>query len=125
MLGRRRHARHRPGERDWALRDKLLALARCSRLLVLDYWHYWAHLPQVAEAMLPTSPFGEATATLDAAERAEIAHEMQMIEYTQGGCIICYFPPEIGGRAKNTGEVVPSRTRLTLSNYGFQGLRLT
>ncbi len=75
--------------------------------------------------MLPTSPFGEATATLDAAERAEIAHEMQMIEYTQGGCIICYFPPEIGGHAKYAGEVVPSRIRLTLSNYGSQGLRLT
>ncbi|MHB1510699.1 MAG: ABC transporter substrate-binding protein [Acidimicrobiales bacterium] len=116
----------------------------------LDYWYYAAYLSQVAEATLPISPFNEthfaspassphppgvgaryiklyneATATLDAAKRAEIAHEMQMIDYTQGGYIIPYFPPVIDGHAKNVGGVVPCLTGLSLSNYGFQDLWLT
>jgi peptide/nickel transport system substrate-binding protein len=110
-----------------------------------DYWYYASYLPQVSEATLPISPFNEthfaspasnpqppeigaryislynqAVKTLDTTTRTEIAHEMQMIDYTYGGYIIPYFPPVIDGYAKNIGGVTPSLTGLSLSNYGFQ-----
>ena len=67
-----------------------------------DYWDYNPYLSQVAQATLPTSPFNEchfdnptyialyaqANSTLDAAKRREITHEMQMIDFTEGGYII-------------------------------------
>jgi ABC-type transport system substrate-binding protein len=68
--------------------------------------------PRPARA-LPTSPFnethfadpaytklyGQALATLDPAQRTEIAHEMQMIDYEQGEYIIPFFPSIIDGYA--------------------------
>ena len=112
----------------------------------LDYWYYADYLPQVSEATLPDSPFNEthfaspdppkkgpeyiklyneATATLNVSKRAEIAHEMQMIDYNYGGYIIPYFPPVIDGYAKRVGGVEESLTGLSLSNYGFQKMYLT
>jgi peptide/nickel transport system substrate-binding protein len=115
-----------------------------------DYWYYSAYLPQIAEATLPISPFNEthfaspassphppgigaryislyneAVATVDTAKRAEIAHELQIIDYNYGGYIIPYFPPVIDGYAKTVGGVLPSRTGLSLTNYGFQRFWLT
>lgn len=115
-----------------------------------DYWYYASYLPQVSEATLPISPFNEthfaspasnphppgigaryislynqAVATLDVNTRREIATEMQAIDYNYGGYIIPYFPPVIDGYAKNVGGVLPSRTGLSLTNYGFQRFWLT
>jgi peptide/nickel transport system substrate-binding protein len=71
------------------------------------------------------SLYNEATATLDDAKRAELAHEMQMIDYNYGGYIIPYFPPVIDGYSKRVGGVVECLTGLSLSNYGFQRMYLT
>jgi peptide/nickel transport system substrate-binding protein len=115
-----------------------------------DYWYYASYLPQIAEATLPISPFNEthfaspasspqppeigaryiklynqAVATLNPATRADIAHELQMIDYNYGGYIIPYFPPVIDGYAKNVGGVAESKTGLSLTNYGFQRFWLT
>ncbi len=115
-----------------------------------DFWYYASYLPQVSEATLPISPFNEthfaspassphppgigaryiklynqAVATLDTNTRADIAHELQMIDYNYGGYIIPYFPPVIDGYAKNVGGVLPSLTGLSLTNYGFQRFWLT
>jgi peptide/nickel transport system substrate-binding protein len=107
----------------------------------LDYWGYANYLPTVANATLPGAAFNEtnwaepgppkygpeyvrlynqATSTANAATRAEIVHEMQMIEYTQGGYIIPYFAPVIDGYSKNVGGIVECLTGIPLSNYGFQ-----
>ena len=67
-----------------------------------DFWYYDLYFPSVALNMLPTSPYNEthfdnqtytklykqALATVDAAARADIAHEMQRIEYDESGYII-------------------------------------
>jgi peptide/nickel transport system substrate-binding protein len=115
-----------------------------------DYWYYASYLPQVSEATLPISPFNEthfaspasnpqppeigaryiklyneAVATLDPTMRTELAHELQMIDYNYGGYIIPYFPPVIDGYAKSVGGVLPSKTGLSLTNYGFQRFWLT
>jgi peptide/nickel transport system substrate-binding protein len=79
-----------------------------------DYWTYDPYYPQVGIATVPTGPFNEThfdnprynklyaegIATTDVAKRTEIAHEMQMIDYTEGGYIIPFFPPGIDAYAK-------------------------
>jgi len=98
-----------------------------------DFWYYTPYLPQVVQAFLPTSPYNEphfndphytalyneAAATIDPSKRSAIAHEMQMIDYTQGGWIIPYFPPVIDGFANNIQGVVPSLYGESLGNFGF------
>jgi peptide/nickel transport system substrate-binding protein len=70
-----------------------------------DYWDYNPYLSQVAQATLPDSPFNEthfndpayislynqANATLDTAKRTDICHQMQQIDFTQGGYIIAAY----------------------------------
>lgn len=98
-----------------------------------DFWYYTPYFPQVVQAFLPTSPYNEShfndpaytrlynegTATLDAGKRADIAHEMQMIDYDQGGWIVPYYPPIIDGFLNNIQGVVPSLYGESLGNFGF------
>jgi peptide/nickel transport system substrate-binding protein len=101
-----------------------------------DYWYYNPYYPQVQQAMLPTSPFNEchfddprynslyaqALASTDEARRVEIAHEMQMIDWTHGGYIIPFFPPVIDGYAANVGGVVSSRVGISFNQYDFKSM---
>ncbi len=103
-----------------------------------DYWYYSSYLPQVGQATLPGSPFNEthfdnaryntlyreAVATLDQAKQADIVHEMQQIDWTEGGYIIPYFPPVIDGHGAKVQGVVPSETGLSLNSYGFRSMWL-
>ncbi|HET9071693.1 MAG TPA: ABC transporter substrate-binding protein [Acidimicrobiales bacterium] len=103
-----------------------------------DYWYFSDYLPQVGQATLPTSPFNEthfdnarynalyqeAVATLDKAKQAEITHEMQHIDWTEGGYIIPYFPPVIDGHAAKVQGVLPGKTGLSLNSYGFKSMWL-
>jgi peptide/nickel transport system substrate-binding protein len=104
-----------------------------------DYWFYNFYLPQVSLATLPTAPFNEthwdnsrynslyaqAIATVDASLRTELAHEMQQIEYDEGGYIIPFFPPVIDGYAPNVGGLVPSKSGLSLGAYDFKNVWLS
>ena len=104
-----------------------------------DYWFYNFYLPQVSLATLPSAPFNEthwnnprynslyaqAIATGDDSLRTELAHEMQQIEYDQGGYIIPFFPPVIDGFGANVGGLVPSKIGLSLNAYDFKGVWLT
>jgi peptide/nickel transport system substrate-binding protein len=99
-----------------------------------DFWYYTPYLPQVVQAFLPTSPYNEphfndphytalyneAAGTIDSTKRAEIAHEMQMIDYTMGGWIIPYYPPAIDGFANDIRGIVPSLYGESLANFGFE-----
>jgi peptide/nickel transport system substrate-binding protein len=103
-----------------------------------DYWFYNFYLPQVSLATLPTASFNEthwnnarydslykqAIATTDAALRSELAHEMQQIEYDEGGYIIPFFPPVIDGYAPHVGGLVPSKIGLSLNAYDFKNVWL-
>src|SRR5207302_8969350 len=67
-----------------------------------DFYNYSPYLAQVAQSLLPTSPFNEthwslpryidlykqANATANRATRQQIEHEMQMIDLNEGGYII-------------------------------------
>jgi peptide/nickel transport system substrate-binding protein len=104
-----------------------------------DYWFYNFYLPQVSLATLPTAPFNEthwdnhqynslyaqAIATVDQSLRTELAHEMQQIEYNEGGYIIPFFPPVIDGFGTNVGGLAPSKIGLSLNAYDFKRVWLS
>lgn len=98
-----------------------------------DYWYYTYYLPQVSDATLPNAPFNEchfdnarysalyneALKRVGAAARADIVHEMQQIDYDEGGYIIPYFPPVIDGYAASVHGLVPSKVGVSLGNFDF------
>jgi peptide/nickel transport system substrate-binding protein len=104
-----------------------------------DYWYYSPYLPQVNQATLPGAPFNEthfanpkyislynqALATLDVPTRTEIAHEMQMIDYNEGGYIIPFFPPVIDGYSPNVNGILQSKTGSSFNNWDFEHLWLS
>jgi peptide/nickel transport system substrate-binding protein len=104
-----------------------------------DYWYYSPYFPQVNQATLPGAPFNEthfdnpqyinlynqAQATLDVSMRQEIAHEMQMIDYNQGGYIIPFFPAVIDGYATNVNGIVQSKTGSSFNNWDFEHVWLS
>jgi peptide/nickel transport system substrate-binding protein len=104
-----------------------------------DFWQFIYYLPQVAMAFLPNSAYNEvhwndphynqlyneALATVDEAKRTEICHELQQIDYDQGGYIIPLFPPVIDGYAANVQGLVPSKTGLPLNAFGFKQMWLS
>jgi peptide/nickel transport system substrate-binding protein len=107
--------------------------------LAQDYWYYNFYLPQVSLATLPASPYNEthfrnsaydvlyqqAIATVDASKRAELAREMQRIDYTDGGYIIPFFPPVIDGYGTNVHGLIPSKAGLSLNGYNFSRVWLS
>jgi peptide/nickel transport system substrate-binding protein len=104
-----------------------------------DYWYYAPYFPQVNQATLPGAPFNEThfdnpqynslyaqgLATLDVSMRNEIAHEMQMIDYNEGGYIIPFFPAVIDGYAPNVNGIVESKTGSSFNNWDFQHIWLS
>jgi peptide/nickel transport system substrate-binding protein len=104
-----------------------------------DFWYYNFYLPQAALAELPAAPFNEthfdnpaynklyaeAIATVDQAKRTELAHEMQVIEYNEGGYIIPFFPGVIDGYGPNVHGLVPSKGGLSLNGYNFTNVWLS
>ena len=106
-----------------------------------DHWKYYPYFSNVAQATLAGAPFNEchtdnaaytrlykqALATLDGHKRADIAHEMQQMEYsgTASGYIIPYFNPVIDGYASRVNGVVSSKTGLPLGAYGFKNMWLS
>ena len=104
-----------------------------------DFWQFIYYLPQIAMAFLPNSAFNEihwndpqytklyqeALATVDETKRTEICHELQQIDFNQGGYIIPLFPPVIDGYATNVQGLVPSKTGLPLNAFGFKDIWLT
>jgi peptide/nickel transport system substrate-binding protein len=103
-----------------------------------DYFYYGPYLVLVEQATLPKGPFNEthfdnprynslfsqALSTLDTATRTEIAHEMQMIDYTEGGYIIPFFPSVIDGYAPNVNGIVESKTGSSLNTWDFEHMWL-
>lgn len=99
-----------------------------------DFWTFYYYFPQVGLGMLPNSPYNEThfdnptynklynegLAKVDDAARYAIAHEMQTIDYDEGGYIIPYFPGVIDAASPKIGGVVPSKTGIPLSNFAFK-----
>jgi len=64
--------------------------------------------------------YGEAQATVDEAKRCEIVHEMQKIDFEQGGYIIAAYNQSVDLLAANVQGFVPSANGYALGSFGFE-----
>jgi peptide/nickel transport system substrate-binding protein len=99
-----------------------------------DFYNYSPYLGQVAESMLPTSPFNEthwdnpqyislykqANATTDTAARKNIEHEMQMIDFTQGGYILPAFIDALDAYSTKITGYSAAKVGQPLSDFDFE-----
>jgi peptide/nickel transport system substrate-binding protein len=98
-----------------------------------DNWAMTYFLTQVGEGQVPGAPFNEshfdnpqfnklyqeALATVDPVKQRDIAYEMQVIYWNEGGYIIPFFTPFIDAHSPKLHGVLPSK-QVPLSNFGFK-----
>ncbi len=103
-----------------------------------DYWYYVPYLANAAGATVPTAPFNatffndpdygklyqSAVATVDQARQADYVHEMQRIDFEQGGNVIPVFYPIIDATSTNVGGVTKDVSGWPLGNWAFKELWL-
>jgi peptide/nickel transport system substrate-binding protein len=100
--------------------------------LATDYWGTRNYLNQVAAGSLPNSPYNEthwnnptfnklyaqALKTVDPKKRADIIHQMQKLEYDDGGYIVWGFYNLVDSYNKKVIGFQPSKGTLPLGGYG-------
>jgi peptide/nickel transport system substrate-binding protein len=99
-----------------------------------DFYNYSPYLGQVAQSLLPASPFNEthwslprygdlyrqANATADPAVRKQIEHEMQQIDFTQGGYIIPAFIDALDAYSTKITGYAAAKVGQPLSDFNFE-----
>jgi len=99
-----------------------------------DFYNYSPYLSQVAQSMLPASPFNEthtdsptlnslyaqANATLSASTRKQIEYEMQRFDFTQGGYIIPAFIDALDAYSTKITGYSASAVGQPLSAFDFE-----
>ena len=104
-----------------------------------DFYNYSPYLAQVAQSMLPTSPFNEthwnqphyidlykqANATANEATRQQIEHEMQMIDFNEGGYIIPAFIDALDAYSTKITGYSAARVGQPLSDFDFEHFSFT
>jgi peptide/nickel transport system substrate-binding protein len=100
----------------------------------VDFWGTRSYLPQVGNGSVPTAPYNEthwppsdsnyitlyhqALAETDANKRCQIVHQMQQLEYDQGGYIIPFFNNLVDAYSTKVSGFVPSKGTLNLTSFG-------
>src|SRR5499427_999825 len=104
-----------------------------------DFYNYSPYLAQVAQSLLPTSPFNEthwsqphyislykqANATASPSVRRELEHEMQMIDFTEGGYIIPAFIDALDAYSTKITGYSAARVGQPLSDFDFEHYSFT
>ena len=99
-----------------------------------DFYNYSPYLAQVAQSLLPTSPFNEthwhlpkyvslyhqANATANADTRKQIEHEMQQIDFNEGGYIIPAFIDALDAYSTKITGYSAARVGQPLSDFDFE-----
>jgi peptide/nickel transport system substrate-binding protein len=99
-----------------------------------DFYNYSPYLAQVAQSLLPTSPFNEthwhlpkyvalneqANAIANAATRKQIEHEMQLIDFNEGGYIIPAFIDALDAYSTKITGYSAARVGQPLSDFDFE-----
>src|SRR6266487_1874092 len=99
-----------------------------------DFYNYSPYLAQVAQSMLPNSPFNEthehdphyislynqANATLNASTRKQIEQEMQQFDFTEGGYIIPAFIDTLDAYSTQITGYSAGQVGQPLSNFDFE-----
>ena len=105
----------------------------------VDFWGTRSYLAQVSQGSLPASPYNEtkwppknsnfialyhqALAAVDEAARSTVIHQMQTLEYNEGGYIIPFFNNLVDGYSSKVQGFVAAKSPLNLYNFG-QGYRV-
>jgi peptide/nickel transport system substrate-binding protein len=101
----------------------------------VDFWGTRNYLPQVANGSLPTAPYNEchwppkdsnyislyqqALAETDQTKRCDIVHQMQQLEYDEGGYIIPFFNNLVDAYSNKVQGFKPSKSTLNLTSFGY------
>jgi peptide/nickel transport system substrate-binding protein len=99
-----------------------------------DFYNFSPYLAQVAQSMLPTSPFNEththnasytslyqqANATLSESTRKQIEYEMQQFDFTQGGYIIPAYIDALDAYSTKITGYSQSAVGQPLSAFDFE-----
>jgi peptide/nickel transport system substrate-binding protein len=99
-----------------------------------DFYNYSPYLAQVAQSMLPTSPFNEthmsqahygslyhqANVTADPAVRKQIKQEMQLIDFNEGGYIIPAFIDALDAYSTKITGYSAAKVGQPLSDFDFE-----
>jgi peptide/nickel transport system substrate-binding protein len=99
-----------------------------------DFWYTRNYLPQVANGSLPDSPYNEthwadpqfgrliaqARGTVDEKARTALLKQAQQLEYERGGLIVWGFMNQVDAYQVYVAGLVPDRTGVSLSGYGFR-----
>ena len=101
-----------------------------------DGWNTHSYLLQASLATIPgpgaenethfdnaryNSLFNQAIRKVSEADRIPLCHEMQMIDYTEGGLIIPFFETLIDGYAKRVHGVQPCASGISFNNWDVTG----
>jgi peptide/nickel transport system substrate-binding protein len=100
----------------------------------VDFWGTRNYLPQVANGSIPTAPYNEthwppkdsnfldlyrqALAEIDKTKRIALKHQMQQLEYDQGGYIIPFFNNLVDAYNTKVSGFKPSKGTLNLDSFG-------
>jgi peptide/nickel transport system substrate-binding protein len=102
-----------------------------------DFWNSRNYLAQVAAEMIPGAYYNEthwpdkanakylklyksALATVDFKKRTEMIHEMQKLEWDNGGLIVWGFNNTVDAYSSKLSGLEPSRAQVRFDSYGFQ-----
>lgn len=99
-----------------------------------DFYNYSPYLAQVAQSMLPTSPFNEtrwnlphyvslyhqANVTANASVRREIKREMMLIDFNEGGYILPAFIDALDAYSTKISGYSAARVGQPLSDFDFE-----
>ena len=100
----------------------------------VDFWGTRNYLPQVANGSIPTAPYNEchwppassnyldlyhqALGEVDKTKRIALKHQMQQLEYDQGGYIIPFFNNLVDAYSTKVTGFVASKGTLNLDSFG-------
>jgi peptide/nickel transport system substrate-binding protein len=100
----------------------------------VDFWGTRNYLPQVANGSIPTAPYNEchwppagsnylslyqqALGEVDKTKRCELIHEMQVLEYNEGGYIIPFFNNLVDAYSTKVSGFKVSKGTLNLDSFG-------
>jgi peptide/nickel transport system substrate-binding protein len=99
-----------------------------------DFYNYSPYLAQVAQSMLPASPYNEthtdnaqynawykeANETLSETTRKSIEHDMQQFDFNEGGYIIPCFIDALDAYSTKLTGYGPARVGQPLSDFDFE-----
>ncbi|WP_408899736.1 ABC transporter substrate-binding protein (plasmid) [Nocardioides sp. R1-1] len=102
----------------------------------VDAWYYAPYLSMAGYTTTPNAPYPEthfsnekynslyeqAISTVDADARRELSHEMQQIDYDEGGYIIPQFSASIDAASKKVHGMATAKTGLSFGNFDFKSM---